>query len=675
MLALDYEDLLFLWKLQEKITDDEINFSYTDFSFFKEKQAKNTSLTLHGLNLLYLIDLKKEVKSLSGSFNLSAFDQLTNTLVIYNPIDHFIRFYNTSREIEHFKNRIRLLSRSEDEEETKDKDYKLIKSRNSVLSLIEKNVNVTNQEGLLGDPSDRQNVFEPFLIFLVKNRNLKNESCYLRYWFSHFFNSQFNNDDINVFEKEELISISTLAFVRNKELMYILGTNKGKVYMFPVFFEVQNPKYKFYIYQLNDDKSPINILYHRKDTLLFSNSSGRFVALEINGAYLAQKEAEVAKSQTHKKLIPIDLAPLKKADQFLLNPIKRILQVKQILSDAWKENSSLILLKTEESSLYFEQCLALVLENNSIAIFSLKTNAIDYILKANEGAVLGVFFHSTFDQIFVLNSTGEINIWSISTGNFERTLPYKTYYHHFNLKELINQHSAAFENHHNYNSFKTVNAKSISKLHTVLEFNMRGDEKLIDYDHEASNKAHRTFQLNNERFGDLGRIVFSEKEGANLIWMLNYANDVLFESKSKRNGCACLKLKLSTSKLETQSEVGHILLIDCKRNLENFRKFFETKESKENFLKSYLNVLPLVFPFGVVPKIDQKIFKKIDNKLPVFNFCLGTQGMGESFSFLLRSEDSWNTSGYLSTIQALAITVKISSLNQNFQSFINVILN
>ena len=36
MLALDYEDILFLWKLQEKIIDDEISFSYTDFSFFKE---------------------------------------------------------------------------------------------------------------------------------------------------------------------------------------------------------------------------------------------------------------------------------------------------------------------------------------------------------------------------------------------------------------------------------------------------------------------------------------------------------------------------------------------------------------------------------------------------------------------------------------------------------------
>lgn len=36
MLALDYEDILFLWNLQEKIHDDEISFSYTDFSFFKE---------------------------------------------------------------------------------------------------------------------------------------------------------------------------------------------------------------------------------------------------------------------------------------------------------------------------------------------------------------------------------------------------------------------------------------------------------------------------------------------------------------------------------------------------------------------------------------------------------------------------------------------------------------
>lgn len=580
--------------------------------------------------------------------------------MIYNPIDNFIRFYNCSKEIENFKDRIKLISQKE--EEKNEMDYKLVKSRNSVLNLIEKNVNLSKAEDLvISDPTLRQNIFEPFLLYLVKNKNLKNEAGFLRYWLSRFFMNQFNNEDINIFDKDEVISISSLAFFKNKEAVYILGTNKGKLYLFPIFFEINNPKYNYYYYQMSDEKSPIQLIYCKKQSILFSNTYGRFVALELDMDYFLKKEADIAKAQTHKKLIGIDLSPLKKVDLFLLNPIKRILQVKLLTSDFLKENNNndgLILLKPEEISDYFQNCIALILENNSVAIFSMKTSSVDYILKANEGAILGVFFHCTFDQVFVLNSTGDINVWSISTGNFERTLPYKTYYQHFNLKEIINEHSKVYQNFHNYNSFKNVNAKNISKLHSVLEFSMRGDEKLIDYNQESSRKKNQSYDLNNERYGDLGRIVFNEREGANLIWMLNYANDLIFESKSKKNGCTCLKMKLNSNKIETLAGTAHVLVVNCKKNLENIMNAMEIKENKNLFLKGYFDFLPFIFPFSVSEKLDEKIFQKIDNKLPVFNFSIGIQGIGESFSFLLKSVGSWNCSSYMSTIQAIAITVK-----------------
>ena len=631
------------------------------------------------------------MKSYPGSFNLSAFDPHTNTLVIYNPIDNFLRFFNCSREIEKFKDKISLILHKSDTSEDPS-DYKLIKSRNSFINIIEKNVNL---EKFMADPSESP-LFSPFLEYLVKNKNLKKEPCYLRYWFSKFFTGQFNTDDTNIFEKDELITISSLSFLKNKEPIFILGTSKGKVYVFPIFFEINNPKYRYYLYAINEDKSPINVMYFRKEMMLFSNEKGRFFAIEFDPEFLAKKEEELMKSQTHKKLIVIDLAPLKKTDQFLLNPIKRILQVKplaEISNSAEEKNEEKLnekqifekfsenekihekineksreksnekssseklkeksILK-EKFSENFEKSLALILENNSIAIFSLKTYTIDYILKANDGAILGVFFHRTFDQIFVLNSTGEINIWSISTGNFERNLAYSSCFQHFNLKETICSHSKSFANPHNYNSFKGLHAKSISKLHSILEFNIRNDEKLIDYCEEDTRK--RGAQLNNERFGDLARILYSEKEAVNLIWMLNYANDLIFEAKNSRNGCSCLKMKLSGKKNEKHSDIAHILLIDCKKNLENYRRILENKEeNREN--SNFLDFLSFLFPFGADAKIDEKIFKKIDNKLPVFNFCIGVQGMGESFSFLMRSGDNWSASSYLSTIQAIAITV------------------
>lgn len=87
-------------------------------------------------------------------------------------------------------------------------------------------------------------VFEPFLAYLVKNKNLKLEYCNLRSLFSRFFTGQFSVDDTNVFEKDERIAVSSLAFLREKEPIYILGTNKGKVFLFPIFFEANNPKYR-----------------------------------------------------------------------------------------------------------------------------------------------------------------------------------------------------------------------------------------------------------------------------------------------------------------------------------------------------------------------------------------------------------------------------------------------
>lgn len=603
------------------------------------------------------MDFKKESKFFSGCYNHSAFDSKTNTLVIYNPIDNFIRFYNCAREIENFKDRIKLISSKDDEELKKESDYKLIRSRNSVLNLIEKNVNISKQEhSFISDPTLRQNIFEPFLIYLVKNKNLKREPYFFRYWLSSFFMSQFTNDDINIFDKDELISISSLAFVKNKEPVYILGTNKGKLYLFPIFFELNNSKYIYYMYQMSDEKSSIQLIYFKKNMILFSNSYGRFVAIELDYDYFLKRESDLSKAQTYKKLISIDLAPLKKLDIFLLNPIKRILQVKLLNPSIKEDNEDLVFLKPPENLPYFENCLALILDNNSVAIFSISTSTVDYILKANEGAILGVFFHCSLDQIFVLNSTGDINVWSISTGNFERCLSYKNFYHHFNLSDMIKEHSQAFDHHHNYNIFKTSNAKNISKLHSVLEFSMRADEKLIDYDKEASQKKSQNFELNNERFGDLERIVYNEKESsANLIWMLNYANDLIFESKSKKNASSCLKLKLTSNKLENISSIGHILVVDCKKNLENKRKYIENKEKN---LQGYLDFLSFIFPFGISQKLDEKIFKKIDNKLPVFNFSIGIQGIGETFSFLLKSSENWSSSSYLSSLQAIAITVR-----------------
>lgn len=65
---------------------------------------------------------------------------------------------------------------------------------------------------------------------MIKNKNTKEEPRLLRNLFSKVFTSHFSNEDLLIFEKDELITSSLLAFVKNKESCYIVGTNKGKVY-------------------------------------------------------------------------------------------------------------------------------------------------------------------------------------------------------------------------------------------------------------------------------------------------------------------------------------------------------------------------------------------------------------------------------------------------------------
>ena len=81
----------------------------------------------------------------------------------------------------------------------------------------------------------------------------------------------------------------------------------------------------------------------------------------------------------------------------------------------------------------------------------------------------------------VLNSDGYINIWNRITGFFERRLAFERYYHVFGLREILKDHSEYFKNIHNYTSFKEHSAKNISKLHTILEYNHRFEENLINY--------------------------------------------------------------------------------------------------------------------------------------------------------------------------------------------------
>ena len=74
----------------------------------------------------------------------------------------------------------------------------------------------------------------------------------------------------------------------------------------------------------------------------------------------------------------------------------------------------------------------------------------------------------------------------------------------------------------------------------------------------------------------------------------------------------------------------------------------------EDYFSSFL---PYIVPWNFDPEIDILFDKCCYHRLPVFNCNIGIQGMGESFSFILKNSDKWNSSSYLTTIQSLALIV------------------
>lgn len=291
----------------------------------------------------------------------------------------------------------------------------------------------------------------------------------------------------------------------------------------------------------------------------------------------------------------------------------------------------------------FSKTLALILEDNSVAIYSRITNKIESILKSSKEPILGIFYNHSTNEFFILTSNYEINICSRKSGDFLKSLPYEKCKHYFNLRGLIEKNSKEFRELHDFNEFSMSNEQNFDKSFSLLEFNARYDEILIDYIAEIDKKKGPSFQLINEKFGDLKKNDLDENNDMNLVWSLNFSKELVFESKNVKEGCISLQLRLVEQKIVKHEDIAHILLIDCKRNM------------KDNHL---INYLPFIFPFGFNDDLDEQVRELINFRLPIFDFNVGIQGCGTSFSFLLEKKENWHASSFLSTMQLMAIIVK-----------------
>jgi len=525
--------------------------------------------------------------------------------------------------------------------------------------------------------------------------------------FHPFFLSHFNTDLSNVLKPDERVTVTTMAYHRRVEPLYIFGTNLGRVLIFQLFYSTHDSTYNYYSMKV-DEGHEINILYVRKSLLFCSSEKGKLVVFSV-----AIPDINRAAIQNHREdigpnLVEIDISSLKLYETMLVSPLKRVLRVKLLHpNDEETRNQDNNYL---ESVKRYKDQIALILKNNSLVTFSCQTIKIEFECKSNEISVLGVFIQPMLDYLLILNANGSINLYSTNTGRFERTVALKDYGYLMDLPDLIESYSNHYQEHHRYSiSNESIN-KYGSRVHGILEYNSRYLKNfLFRMEKEPEKNVEGKYQILSERLGNIKELNLQKISASQLVWLLHYSTDFIYASKYKRSGVAFLNLFLDSPVAcdDKLASMAHVLLIDAKTCFQpksgDSKKMEESKSGGEfklvrrksraytlDLANSRITITPFIFPWGIDAVMDEEIITTCGYKIPVFDFYHGIQGIGETFSFLLADDkssssqkvevpssgegssplkgqrdkgkvvlrlDNWQTSNYLTTFQALGFMV------------------
>jgi hypothetical protein len=139
-----------------------------------------------------------------------------------------------------------------------------------------------------------------------------------------------------------------------------------------------------------------------------------------------------------------------------------------------------------------------------------------------------------------------------------------------------------------------------------------------------------------------------------MLWMIKYGKDLIFETKSSKDGVTAFKLKLNKKRMDSYSSVAHVLFFDCRRNC----KLLREKTEKDSDLGTHLSYFPFLFPFGHSKELDEMGQAFSDGCFPLINYSKGVFGVGETVSLFLSEKTQWGSaSSYFNSIASLALMV------------------
>ena len=610
--------------------------------------------------------------------NIISYDSATSKLISLEVIEQTFNFYDLAQNLATHPLKYSFLKKDSGESKEAQEFIRKISAEDSILKMTDEH---------------KKYFVDPYLTFSITNHMPKSSA--FPDLFHSFFVNHFRTDLSSIMRPNEKVTVTTMAYHRKVEPLYIFGTNLGRVLVFQLFYSTHDQSYTYYSMNV-DEGNEINILYVRKSLLFCSSEKGKLVVYSIEISDISKAAIQNKKEERGPNLFEIEISTLKKFESMLVAPLKRVLRVKLLSlsdDDVRKLDENYI-----DSVKRYKDQIALILKNNSLVTFSCQNVKIEFECKSNEISVLGVFIQPMLDYLLVLNANGTINLYSTNTGRYERTVSLKDYSYLMNLPDLISNYAKHYHEHHRYSASNESINKYGSRIHGVLEYNSRYLKNfLFRMEKEKEKNNEGKYQILSERLGNIEELNLNKMNNSQLLWLLHYSNDFIYASKYKRSGVAFLNLYLDNpvASDDNLASMAHILVIDAKtcfqQKSSDQKKMEESKGAGDfklvrrksraytlDVANSRVTITPFIFPWGIDSSMDEEIISTCGYKIPVFDFYNGLQGIGETFSFLLTDDksnkkveamsplrpkkerekvflrlDNWQTSNYFTTIQAL----------------------
>lgn len=445
-------------------------------------------------------------------FQLSTFDSTTNTLLLYNPMEKSITLFDLELELQKVKRKVKLLDIPKPQKIQKASSGKLHHKTSLVLSSGRKKLSLlanTEEKEEIGSGSGERNpsdssgkkrdsmvhkTLQGYLRHNLREPRKETLNEFLNFLFSPAFREKLlKGPNPHCFSEgrlidgevhEERVTFNICSYVKGRQLVYFVGTDLGNVFMFPLLFNANWNYYPYFVFR-DQVNSPVQHLYIQKNCLFIEQNEGRVLTLELQFEGEGE-EARVffGKSPPGKDLETewspgvqeVNVNKWVRSEVYLDSPIREFLKMKtlKIEGELSEKENNFSCFKANIDP------VALLLENNNVAVYSIQRHHIELELKGNRSPVLALYLHPYLDEILTFNAKGFFYVYNLPSGMLDRVIPIENYAHLFNFSMFTAEAYMRY-NVHSLRKFLEIEEFQTSKQHFLVDYSLRFENYLLNY--------------------------------------------------------------------------------------------------------------------------------------------------------------------------------------------------